>query len=224
MQARATVRDKEAKHAYDKAYRLQHKERIAAQQKAYRESHREALRELYRSHHATHREQEREYSRQYSALHREERLAYDKVYRATHAVQIAQRAKAYRASNIEKSRARVRRWATEHPEKIRAKDIRWNKENPERRSVYYQQYRARKRQAPMNDLTPKQWKSIKEHYGFRCVYCGKKQTALTMDHITPLSRGGSHTYSNIVPACRSCNSRKNDGNVLTPVQPLLLVL
>lgn len=60
---------------------------------------------------------------------------------------------------------------------------------------------------------------------YRCVYCGKRAKGkLTQDHIPPLSKGGSHTASNIVPACCSCNSRKAAGAVLIPVQPLLLTL
>jgi 5-methylcytosine-specific restriction enzyme A len=44
----------------------------------------------------------------------------------------------------------------------------------------------------------------------RCFYCGRPTDpkALTMDHIVPLSRGGKSTKSNIVPACKSCNTMK----------------
>ena len=31
-----------------------------------------------------------------------------------------------------------------------------------------------------------------------------------MDHALPLSRGGAHTATNVVPACTACNSRKRD--------------
>jgi len=43
-----------------------------------------------------------------------------------------------------------------------------------------------------------------------CYYCGKKVgiRALTMDHIIPLSRGGRSTRDNLVPCCKSCNTRK----------------
>lgn len=40
-----------------------------------------------------------------------------------------------------------------------------------------------------------------------CYYCGDE--ADTWDHIVPRKRGGKSTYSNLVPCCRLCNSRKN---------------
>ena len=83
--------------------------------------------------------------------------------------------------------------------------------------------RAAKKNAPINDFTLIQWQQMKEHCGNRCVYCSRKMKKLTQDHIMPLSKGGSHTFSNIVPACRSCNSRKHTGAPLVPVQPLLLI-
>jgi 5-methylcytosine-specific restriction endonuclease McrA len=40
-----------------------------------------------------------------------------------------------------------------------------------------------------------------------CRYCGSTEE-ITVEHITPLIRGGSHTIDNLGPACRSCNSSK----------------
>jgi 5-methylcytosine-specific restriction endonuclease McrA len=31
-----------------------------------------------------------------------------------------------------------------------------------------------------------------------------------MDHVKPLSRGGDHTWDNVVSACRRCNHRKGN--------------
>lgn len=42
--------------------------------------------------------------------------------------------------------------------------------------------------------------------GHRCQYCGGP--AESLDHITPKSRGGDHTWENVVACCRSCNVRK----------------
>jgi 5-methylcytosine-specific restriction endonuclease McrA len=52
------------------------------------------------------------------------------------------------------------------------------------------------------------WRQKKERG--RCYYCNRKvgPGELTMDHIVPLIRGGKSTKSNIVPACKECNSKK----------------
>lgn len=44
--------------------------------------------------------------------------------------------------------------------------------------------------------------------GHRCQYCGA--SAENIDHVVPRSKGGSHTWDNVVAACRPCNSRKRD--------------
>jgi 5-methylcytosine-specific restriction endonuclease McrA len=41
-----------------------------------------------------------------------------------------------------------------------------------------------------------------------CQYCGRK--AENLDHVLPRSRGGGHTWENVVAACRRCNARKGD--------------
>lgn len=43
-----------------------------------------------------------------------------------------------------------------------------------------------------------------------CMYCATRfpTSALTRDHVTPLSRGGSDTWPNVVAACRRCNNHK----------------
>lgn len=44
----------------------------------------------------------------------------------------------------------------------------------------------------------------------QCHYCGDQfaPADLTMDHIVPVSRGGRSTKSNLVPACKTCNTKK----------------
>lgn len=44
--------------------------------------------------------------------------------------------------------------------------------------------------------------------GHRCQYCGA--SAENIDHVIPRSRGGTHTWDNVVAACRPCNTRKED--------------
>lgn len=51
----------------------------------------------------------------------------------------------------------------------------------------------------------------------RCHYCGKavRPADLTMDHIVPLARGGRSKKGNVVPACKTCNTKKR---ALVPVE------
>jgi len=43
-----------------------------------------------------------------------------------------------------------------------------------------------------------------------CQYCGDTpgRHSLTVDHVLPRSRGGSHDWDNLVTACTRCNQRK----------------
>ena len=44
----------------------------------------------------------------------------------------------------------------------------------------------------------------------QCHWCRSITPAreLTMDHIVPLARGGKTTKGNVVPACKTCNTKK----------------
>jgi 5-methylcytosine-specific restriction endonuclease McrA len=42
-----------------------------------------------------------------------------------------------------------------------------------------------------------------------CQYCGSGKH-LTLDHVIPRSKGGQHTWNNVVAACARCNCRKGD--------------
>lgn len=45
-----------------------------------------------------------------------------------------------------------------------------------------------------------------DYYGGRCWMC--RGTAVVMDHVKPLFRGGCNWPSNLRPACHPCNIRK----------------
>lgn len=43
---------------------------------------------------------------------------------------------------------------------------------------------------------------------FQCQYCGS--VAENVDHIKPRSKGGTHTWDNVVASCRRCNAKKEN--------------
>lgn len=49
---------------------------------------------------------------------------------------------------------------------------------------------------------------IWERDDFTCQYCGIRED-LSIDHIMPEARGGKLIRSNLVTACKKCNSKKN---------------
>jgi 5-methylcytosine-specific restriction endonuclease McrA len=66
----------------------------------------------------------------------------------------------------------------------------------------------------MINFSEEAWAALLTYFGGHCAYCGRAMDLPTKDHITPLSRGGAHTEDNIIPACGSCNAKKNDRNLL----------
>lgn len=46
--------------------------------------------------------------------------------------------------------------------------------------------------------------------GGKCAYCGSIAKRPHIDHIYPLSKGGSNTAVNLVTSCGSCNIKKGD--------------
>lgn len=66
-----------------------------------------------------------------------------------------------------------------------------------------------------DELSQKQWEGLLKKFNYACVNCGSTKH-ICIDHIIPLSRGGSNTINNVQPLCRSCNSRKSNA---TPDRP-----
>jgi 5-methylcytosine-specific restriction endonuclease McrA len=60
---------------------------------------------------------------------------------------------------------------------------------------------------------------------YLCMYCGDKhgERQLTRDHVVPISQGGKDTWSNVVAACRSCNTRKGGRRPEEAHMPLLAI-
>ena len=61
--------------------------------------------------------------------------------------------------------------------------------------------------------------------GYLCMYCGREfaEHGLTRDHVVPLSRGGRDRWSNVVSACKACNTRKGGRTPEQANMPLLAV-
>ena len=61
---------------------------------------------------------------------------------------------------------------------------------------------------PYRHSVPLSRRAIFARDGGRCVYCGAAATSI--DHVIPRSRGGGHSWENVVSACHRCNHVKAD--------------
>lgn len=73
-----------------------------------------------------------------------------------------------------------------------------------------QQIRNRKVQGATHIIAAK---DLRRLYSQPCAECGTMQN-LSIDHIIPLSRGGSHSVGNMMTLCRSCNASKNARTIM----------
>ena len=134
-------------------------------------------------------------SRYYSdRKHREKRLAVAAAYRERNREKMRVYA-AERAKNREKLREIERRYLMRHPEKQREKHLR-RKALMRKASVI----------GRINIM------EVIKRDNSTCYLCGKllSHTSITIDHVIPISRGGSHTTENVRVACARCNSRKHN--------------
>ena len=72
-------------------------------------------------------------------------------------------------------------------------------QNPKINGIEYQQ-------GTLQGTNVKQY--LLEKWGYRCVYCKKKNIPLEIEHIIPRSRRGSNRVSNLTISCRDCNQKK----------------
>ena len=59
--------------------------------------------------------------------------------------------------------------------------------------------------------TLQEWQWMMEKYGYKCLACGKQEPEikLTLDHVIPISKGGSNKIDNVQPLCSYCNKSKH---------------
>ena len=68
----------------------------------------------------------------------------------------------------------------------------------------------RRRSIQMNNGSFKIYKKeLFKIYNSPCFYCGSLDK-ITIDHIIPISRGGTHSIGNLVAACAFCNGSKSN--------------
>jgi hypothetical protein len=89
----------------------------------------------------------------------------------------------------------------------------YQKENPEQFKVYNHNRNAAKRENGGTFTFKELNEQFERQEGF-CYYCGELlyksfDSSVHIDHMTPISRGGSNDISNIALSCATCNLKKH---------------
>lgn len=132
---------------------------------------------------------------------------YNRRYRIKNRQTINERARKARLANLQKYKEREARYRETYPE--RRKETVRNYYTSERGREMHRQSEERRRASKLGAIgytTKEKLADRVAYYGGKCYLCGEPWEH--MDHVIPLSRGGTHWPSNIRPACAPCNRRK----------------
>ncbi len=107
-----------------------------------------------------------------------------------------------------------RRRYTIHAEERRAESADWRMRNPEKVRIQFKVRQSRLRSA-VGTHTPDDIRRIYAEQNGKCAYCGidislQIKGSVHVDHIHPISRGGSNWPENLACACAKCNLSKKD--------------
>lgn len=127
------------------------------------------------------------------------RPAYFEAYTAAHLPTIRSQQRAAYA-RLPERRARIRNaadtWRTAHPDETKT-----------HRKIDEARRRARKHEAGVWRVTPRDIARLVARFDSRCAYCRVAKWE-HIDHVIPISRHGRHSIGNLLPACHSCNQSK----------------
>lgn len=128
---------------------------------------------------------------------------------------------AYYADNRDDRLAQVMDYREKNRDLVRAQDLaRYERHKEKRIALVLEREHIRRALMKQNGWEPGVTRpALRKIHGDDCRYCGITMTfspfngyepaRATIEHILPLSRGGSHTFDNACLCCWQCNVRKN---------------
>ena len=155
------------------------------------------------------------------------RAAYAREWRKANPGYCAAQTQKWKAAHPKRFRELCDRWrktpkgvevrrAWDRGEVAKAGKAVWQAKNPERvKAIEYRRNHTRRARLYAVPRAPYDFVEILRLSGNRCAYqltgclwLMDPEVQLTADHIIPISKGGSDTFENVLPACGRCNKKK----------------
>lgn len=144
--------------------------------------------------------------------HRESKQSRNRAQRAEWRKANPEKAKAeYRDWYYGKGKGYHKKWQAENRETNRIVLQEWRKAHPNEMQHYGNVARLKREgYDPIHTLD--EWMALLAKHEGKCAVCGSTDD-ICIDHVIPLSKGGTDAIENIQPLCRMCNASK--GNKIT---------
>lgn len=189
-----------------KLYRMRTKDAQDIRRKRHFDKNREKIREQQRLNAIKNRDIKKEYDKKYSEENKERITARQKKYYNDNFERIQQYHKERNADPEYKARRREYRKTRKERDAYLFNE--WRLKNTKRISTNKQRRHSRQK-GLKSTFTHNEWLEAIDAFDGLCAYCGEDKE-LTRDHFIPVTSDGEFTVENIIPACRSCNSSKNN--------------
>jgi 5-methylcytosine-specific restriction endonuclease McrA len=220
-----------------KEYYQIHKEEIKRKRREFyhanknNEEYKERRKLWGRTYRTIYKEEIKSKSKEYYITNRQSCLNKHKEYRDANKDAIRLSNKEYRQQNKEREKVRHAKYHAK-PEIKERRSLQSKKLyelNREKRSLQIKNYNAKyyktengkaqrcknshNRRARVNKVggsySVQEWINLKQQFNFTCLLCRRSEPEikLTVDHIIPVSLGGSNDISNIRPLCKPCNAK-----------------
>jgi len=112
--------------------------------------------------------------------------------------------------NKEKRKAYAAAWQKANPDKFKQYQSISKKRNKQAIAADTRRRNARRKANGVFAIAKKELIRLSQG---PCFYCGSLEL-ITIDHVVAISRGGTDSIGNLVPACKSCNSQKRQLTIM----------
>ena len=165
---------------YQKEYRENNKDTIKEKNKVYRENNKDKIREYKKEYRENNKDKIREGRKVHYENNKDKVREGRKVYYENNKDTILEKNKVYYENNKDK----VREWSKRYQHKKRGNG---------------------------GSYTKAQWLDALEYFDYKCAYTGECiKHSCDIEHIVPISKGGTSYIWNLVPSTKSANCSKHN--------------